>query len=78
MNRGYNLLAFPRGGYLIREKREGWTAERTMDPLRSLMLAWGKNWGHNEQTEMMKMMAAVSKKNEDKPSVSKYAAFLAC
>lgn len=33
MNRGCNMLAFPRG-YLIREKREGWTAERTMDPLR--------------------------------------------
>lgn len=41
MNRGYNLLAFPRGGYLIREKREGRTAERTMDPLRPLMSGRG-------------------------------------
>lgn len=42
MNRGYNLLAFPHGGYLIREKREGWTPERTMDPLRPSMR--GEYW----------------------------------
>lgn len=31
------MLAFPHVGYLIREKREGWTPERTMDPLRPSM-----------------------------------------
>lgn len=82
MNRGYNLLAFPRGGYLIREKREGWTAERTMDPLRPLMSGRGKKLeSHNEQEEMMKMMVSVFKENEDEPSISpvcKYATSLAC
>jgi len=37
MNRGYNLMAFPDGDYLIREKREGWTPQSTMDPLRVSM-----------------------------------------
>ena len=44
MNGGYNLLAFPHGGYLIREKREGWTQKRTMDPLRPSMRGEVKSW----------------------------------
>lgn len=52
MNRDYNLLAFPHGGYLIRQKREGWTPERTMDPLRPSMrgesgaVMRGQYWKH--------------------------------
>lgn len=42
MNRCCNLLAFPHEDYLIREKREGWTTQRTMDPLRTAMR--GKLW----------------------------------
>lgn len=82
MNRGYNLLAFPRGGYLIREKREGRTAERTMDPLRPLMSGWGGEVeSHNEPKEMMKTMLSVFNENEDEPSVGlicKHAALVAC
>lgn len=57
MNRGYNSLAFPRGGHLIRGRREGWTAERTMDPLRPLMSGGGLE-SHNELKEMKKKAAA--------------------
>lgn len=69
MNRGYNLLAFPRGGHLIREKREGWTAERTMDPLRPWMLGGGVLESHNEQKEMIQKMVVSFKKEEDESSV---------
>lgn len=62
MNRGYNSLAFPRGGHLIRERREGWTAERTMDPLRPLMSGGGGGLeSHNELKEMIKKKAAAFK-----------------
>lgn len=31
------MLAFPQGDYSIRQKREEWTPERTMDPLKALL-----------------------------------------
>lgn len=79
MNRGYNSLAFPRGGHLIRESREGWTAERTMDPLRPLMSeGGGRLESHKELEEMMQKKRL---KQEDQPSarlMCKCAALLAC
>lgn len=40
---------------MIRERREGWTGERTMDPLRPLMSeGGGRLESHNELKEMIK------------------------
>lgn len=62
MNRGYNSLAFPRGGHLIRERREGGTAERTMDPLRPLMSeGGGRLESHNELKQKIKKKAVAFK-----------------
>lgn len=88
MNRGYNLLAFPRGGYLIREKREGRTAGEDNGPSEALDVGAVGVGGvgeevesHNEPKEMMKMTLSVFNENEDEPSVGlvcKHAAFVAC
>lgn len=44
---------------MIRERREGWTAERTMDPLRPLMSeGGGRLESHNELKEIKKKAAA--------------------
>lgn len=66
---------------MIREKREGWTAERTMDPLRPSMSGGGGLESHKEQKEMGRMKVALFKGSEDEPSVGlmcKHAASLAC
>lgn len=53
MNGGYNLLAFPHGGHLIRDKEEGWTPERTMGPLSCSVC--GENCRGTMSKRLMKM-----------------------